>query len=86
MGNTLRRMAPTIRSMTIDADLIEADRDLRATYLGTDNYQIRVLMVEHAATLKPEGDTVCLQMGNAAADNINARTAGFRDTIAGEKV
>ena len=43
-------------------------------------------MVQHAAALKPEGDTVCLQMGNVATDNINARAAGFRDTIAGEKV
>jgi len=33
--------------------------------------------------LKPEGGTVCLQLGNVAAANINERAAGFRDTIAG---
>ena len=35
--------------------------------------------------LKPDGGTVCLQLGNVAADNINARAAGFRDTISGEE-
>ena len=69
--------------MTIDADLLEQDRDLRLTYLGTDNYQMGVLMAEHLQQLKPDGGTVCLQLGNVAADNINARAAGFRDTIAG---
>jgi len=86
MGNLIRRVAPSIPVMTIDADLIEADRDLRQTYLGTDNYEMGVLMAKHAMELKPDGGTVCLQLGNVAADNINARAAGFRDTIAGETV
>jgi ribose transport system substrate-binding protein len=83
MGNMIRRVSPSIPVMTIDADFIEADRDLRQTYLGTDNYQMGVLMAQHAMELKPDGGTVCLQMGNVAADNINARAAGFRDTVAG---
>jgi ribose transport system substrate-binding protein len=86
MANMVRRVAPTIPVMTIDADFVEADRELRKTYLGTDNYQMGVLMAEHLKGLKPDGGSVCLQMGNVAADNINARAAGFRDTIAGEKV
>jgi ribose transport system substrate-binding protein len=85
MGNLIRQRAPAIPVMTIDADLIEADRALRQTYLGTDNYLMGVKMAEYAAKLKPDGGTVCLQLGNVAADNINARAAGFRDTIAGEK-
>jgi ribose transport system substrate-binding protein len=86
MGNMIRRVAPSIPIMTIDADLVEADRDLRATYLGTDNYDMGVLMAQHSMELKPDGGTVCLQMGNVAADNINARAAGYRDTIAGSQV
>jgi ribose transport system substrate-binding protein len=86
MGNLLRRVAPSIPVMTIDADLSEADRELRATYLGTDNYEMGVLMANHSMELKPDGGTVCLQLGNVAADNINARAAGFRNTIAGEEV
>ena len=39
-----------------------------------------VKMAEQAQLLKPDGGTVCLQLGNVAADNINARAAGFRDT------
>jgi ribose transport system substrate-binding protein len=84
-ANLLRQRQPKIPVMTIDADLLEADRDLRLTYLGTDNYQMGVLMAQHLQKLKPEGGTVCLQLGNVAADNINARAAGFRDTIAGTK-
>lgn len=34
---------------------------------------------------KPDGGTVCLQLGNVAAANINARAAGTRDTLSGEK-
>ena len=44
-----------------------------------------VLMAKHLKGLKPKGGTVCMQLGNVAADNINARAAGFRDTIAGKK-
>jgi ribose transport system substrate-binding protein len=83
MANRLREIAPDIPVMTVDADLSEADRSLRATFLGTDNYLMGVMMAEQAQQLKPDGGTVCLQLGNVAADNINARAAGFRDTIAG---
>ncbi|HET7717122.1 MAG TPA: substrate-binding domain-containing protein, partial [Bauldia sp.] len=85
MANMLRAKAPKIPIMTIDADLEEKDRDLRLTYLGTENYQMGVKMAEHLKKLKPEGGTVCLQLGNVAANNINERAAGFRDTIAGGK-
>lgn len=85
MANMLRTKKPSMPIMTIDADLQEADRSLRKTYLGTDNYQMGVLMAQHLQQLKPKGGTVCLQLGNPAADNINARAAGFRDTIAGKK-
>ncbi|MCG6902353.1 MAG: substrate-binding domain-containing protein [Rhodobacter sp.] len=84
MANRIRQMAPSIPIMTIDADFLEADRDLRATYLGTDNYLMGVKMAEEAAALKSDGGTVCLQLGNVAADNINARAQGFRDTASGE--
>ncbi|WP_421726793.1 substrate-binding domain-containing protein [Bauldia sp.] len=83
MANMIRRVSPSIPVMTIDADFIESDRDLRTTYLGTDNFLMGVLMARHLMELKPDGGTVCLQLGNVAADNINARAAGFRDTIGG---
>jgi ribose transport system substrate-binding protein len=50
-----------------------------------DDHLMGVKMAEHAKRLKPNGGTVCLQLGNVAADNINARAAGFRDTVAGKK-
>lgn len=85
MANRIRSIAPDVPVMTIDADFLEEDRDLRVTYLGTDNYLMGVKMAEEAAKLKPEGGSVCLQLGNVAADNINARAQGFRDTAAGEE-
>jgi len=84
MANMLKAKNPSMPIMTIDADLGEADRALRKTYLGTNNYDMGVLMAKHLSKFK-DGGTVCLQLGNVAADNINARAAGFRDTIAGEK-
>jgi ribose transport system substrate-binding protein len=85
MAKMLREQAPKIPIMTIDADLSTEDADLRATYLGTDNYLMGVKFAEHLKALKPDGGTVCLQLGNVAAANINARAAGTRDTLAGEK-
>ena len=84
MAKMLREQAPQIPIMTIDADLLPEDAELRATYLGTDNYLMGVKFAEHLKALKPEGGTVCLQLGNVAAANINARAAGARDTLAGE--
>lgn len=85
MAKMLKDKKPKMPIMTIDADLAAADRALRTTYLGTNNYDMGVLMAKHLKELKPKGGTVCLQLGNVAADNINARAAGFRDTIAGKK-
>jgi len=85
MANMLKAAAPSMPIMTIDADLLKEDAGLRKTYFGTNNYDMGVGMAEQLKTLKPEGGTVCLQLGNVAAANINERAAGFRDTIAGAK-
>jgi ribose transport system substrate-binding protein len=85
MANMLKNKNPKMPIMTIDADLAAADRALRKTYLGTNNYDMGVLMAKHLKELKAQGGSVCLQLGNVAADNINARAAGFRDTISGKK-
>jgi ribose transport system substrate-binding protein len=85
MANMLKAKNPKMPIMTIDADLAAADRALRKTYLGTNNYDMGVLMAKHLKEHKPGGGSVCLQLGNVAADNINARAAGFRDTISGKK-
>ena len=85
MANMLKAKAPKMPIMTIDADLAAADRSLRKTYLGTNNYDMGVLMAKHLKQHNAKGGTVCMQLGNVAADNINARAAGFRDTISGKK-
>lgn len=85
MAAMLREKAPSMPIMTIDADLLPDDANLRMTYLGTDNYQMGVLMAKYLKELKPDGGKICLQLGNVSAANINARAAGLRDTIAGTK-
>jgi len=85
MANLLKQRAPQIPVMTIDADLSAEDAGLRRTYLGTDNYLMGVKFGEYLQKYKPDGGKICLQLGNVAADNINARAAGTRDTLAGAK-
>lgn len=85
MANMLKAANPSMPIMTVDADLLPEDAGLRKTYFGTDNYAMGVEMAKELMKLKPEGGSVCLQLGNVAAANINARAAGFRDTVAGAK-
>jgi len=85
MAAMLKEKNPAMPIMTIDADLQPADRGLRKTYLGTKNYDMGVRMAQHLMKLNTKGGSVCLQLGNVAANNINERAAGFRDTIAGKQ-
>jgi ribose transport system substrate-binding protein len=85
MAAMLKEKKPSMPVMTIDADLQPADRALRKTYLGTKNYDMGVKMAQHLLKLNSKGGTVCLQLGNVAANNINERAAGFRDTISGKQ-
>ena len=57
------------------------------TVLSGGGYGVLNLMVTNNSNLYESStiSTVCLQMGNTAADNINQRAAGYRDTIAGKK-
>lgn len=84
MAAAIRAKAPTMPVMTIDSDFDRPDRGLRATFLGTDNEQVGALMAQLLMKYKPEGGTVCLQLGAESNEKINARAQGFRDAIAGE--
>ncbi len=70
--------------LTWDSDLLAQDSDLRIAYIGTKNYDIGVNLAERVMELKPDGGTICIQSGGAAAANHNERMQGIRDTIAGE--
>ena len=84
MAGALRdAVAAGIPVMTWDADLLEADQDVRATFVGTRNYDIGVNLAELAQERHPDGGTLCLQTGGAAAANHNERLLGVRETLAG---
>lgn len=69
--------------LTWDSDLLPENKDLRIAYVGTKNYDIGVNLAKLAQQMKPEGGTICLQSGGAAAANHNERLQGIRDTLAG---
>lgn len=85
MGKVLKEAVEAgIPVMTWDSDLLEKDQDLRTTYVGTNNYNIGVHLAELVQARHPDGGTVCLQTGGAAAANHNERLKGARDTLAGK--
>ena len=84
MGKALKRARDAgIPVMTWDADLLDEDKHIRTTFVGTSNYDIGVNLAKIAKQLKPNGGSLCLQTGGAAAANHNERLAGVRDTLAG---
>lgn len=85
IAQTIRSANPTIPVMTLDADLLAEDADLRETYLGTDNYLMGERIGEYIKEQKPDGGTVCFILGNPAADNILRRAQGARDTLTGQE-
>ncbi len=69
--------------ITWDSDLLAEDAGLRRAYVGTKNYDIGVNLAKIVQGIKPDGGTICIQSGGAAADNHNRRMQGIRDTLAG---
>ncbi len=76
--------ASGIPVLTWDSDLLPENKDLRIAYVGTKNYDIGVNLAKRVQELKPEGGTICIQSGGAAAANHNERMQGIRDTLAGK--
>jgi len=70
--------------ITWDSDLLAEDSNLRASYVGTKNYDIGVNLAELLMGYKPDGGSICIQSGGAAAANHNERMQGIRDTLSGE--
>jgi ribose transport system substrate-binding protein len=73
--------AKGIPVLTWDSDLLPENADLRTAYIGTHNYEIGVNLAKEVMKVKPEGGTVCIQSGGAAAANHNERMQGIRDTL-----
>ena len=75
--------AAGIPVVTWDSDLLPENHDLRIAYIGTKNYDIGVNLAKLAMEAKPDGGTLCIQSGGAAAANHNERMQGIRDTLHG---
>jgi len=69
--------------ITWDSDLLPEDQGLRVAYIGTHNYEIGVNLAKAVQLIKPDGGSICIQSGGAAAANHNERMQGIRDTLAG---
>jgi ribose transport system substrate-binding protein len=70
--------------LTWDSDVLPEDKGLRIAYIGTNNYEIGSAIARIVQTIKPNGGTICIQSGGAAAANHNDRMKGIRDTLAGQ--
>jgi ribose transport system substrate-binding protein len=75
--------AKGIPVLTWDSDLLPENKDLRAAYIGTHNYDIGTNIAKLVQKIKPNGGTICIQSGGAAAANHNERMQGIRDTLGG---
>ena len=71
--------------LTWDSDMLPENKDLRLAYIGTHNYEIGTNLATLAMKIKPNGGTVCIQSGGAAAANHNERMQGIRDVLSGTK-
>ncbi len=69
--------------VTWDSDLNAEDAGLRTTYIGTENYALGIEQARLIQERKPDGGTICIQSGGAAAMNHNERMQGLRDTLGG---
>ena len=86
MANALAgAKAAGIPILTWDSDLLEKDKGLRVAYIGTHNYEIGTNLAKQVLALKPNGGTICIQSGGAAAANHNERMQGIRDVLSGKK-
>jgi ribose transport system substrate-binding protein len=82
MATALRAAkAAGIPVLTWDSDLLPQDKQFRAAFVGTHNYEIGVNLAKLAQKLAPSGGTLCLQTGGASAANHNERLQGIRDTL-----
>jgi ribose transport system substrate-binding protein len=77
--------AAGIPVLTWDSDLLPEDQGLRIAYVGTYNYDIGTNIAKRVQEIKPEGGTICIQSGGAAAANHNERMQGIRDVLAGRE-
>jgi ribose transport system substrate-binding protein len=69
--------------ITWNSDLLPENKDLRVAYIGTHNYDVGVNLAKIVQKIKPNGGTICIQSGGAAAANHNERMQGIRDTLGG---
>lgn len=85
MGKVVKAaQAAGIPVITWDSDLLAKDAGLRTSYVGTKNYDIGVNLATLVSGMKPEGGSICIQSGGAAAANHNERMQGIRDTLSGK--
>ena len=75
--------AAGIPMITWDSDFVAEDFSKRVAYVGTLNYDIGVNLAKIVKQIKPDGGTICIQSGGAAAANHNERMQGIRDTLGG---
>ncbi len=85
IANAIKAAKPKIPVMTLDADLKKEDAGAAQDLSGYRQLPDGLRLGEYLKKAKPNGGTVCLIEGNAAADNILRRASGTRDALSGKK-
>lgn len=67
-----------------NAEILKKHKDLRLSYIGTDNFELGKAFGEHLKKLRPEGGTLLIQTGRPDSPNLNLRIMGLRSALSGK--
>lgn len=72
--------------ITFDSDLLPEHHDYRLAYVGTNNFDFGAALGNYAKKFKgDEKREICIQSGHKTTPNLNARIAGVRYALSGER-
>jgi len=80
LAGAKRALVPVL---TWERDLLDRDRALRVSFVGTHPYDLGVIMARQLAAMKPSGGTLCIQSAVPQSPVLAERMQGLRDTLAG---
>jgi len=71
--------------ITYDSDLEDKDKNLRLSYIGSDNFGLGVALGNELKRIRPNGGLVCIQAGVKGSINLKSRIDGVRFALAHDK-
>ncbi|NOH70081.1 sugar ABC transporter substrate-binding protein [Vibrio pectenicida] len=90
LENSIKRaLSAGIPIITYDSDFpseaIIRNPNLRAAYIGTNNFELGKSLGEALKAQRPSGGTIIIQSGRSDSPNLNLRVMGIRSALSGKK-